>query len=277
LGDRVDPLDVTACCVVRNDCTTLAVLQDATSADDLGSVLEFALFNKATQCTRVVLEAGALWNLFRVGLAVKHNCLDVLNVVLLHSREQFPHLPSLAASMGHVRLICRMFDAGYPLWTSAADGEPCFVGNGHPYPAYVPLGQGTPACYGHLTLVVSSDVVRSGPVLLYAARKGVPLTPHMQGMQGDVRRRALALAGCFRRAARLGRADARLGPAGDGLGQQDARLGQADTCLGRAEAGLGEAGGAGAQEWNSMGRVPIELVQNIATLARISIVAREFV
>jgi hypothetical protein len=53
--------------------------------------------------------------------------------------------------------------------------------------------------------VVSSDLVRSGPVLLYAAQKGAPLTLRMQGMLKNVRRRALALAGCFHRAARLSR------------------------------------------------------------------------
>jgi hypothetical protein len=91
-------------------------------------------------------------------------------------------------------------------------------------------------------LVVSSDLVRSGPVLLYAAQKGAPLTPRMRGMLGEVRDRALALAGCFHRAA-----------------------------------GLRRAPGVEGRRWKAMGRVPIELIQKIATLARISIVAKDLV
>ncbi len=82
----------------------------------------------------------------------------------------------------------------------------------------------------------------SGPVLLYAAQKGARLTPRMQGMLRDVRSQALALADCFHRAARLSR-----GP------------------------------GAAAQEWQAMGKGPVEIIQNIATLARISIAAVDLV
>jgi hypothetical protein len=92
------------------------------------------------------------------------------------------------------------------------------------------------------TLVVSSDLVRSGPVLLFAAQKRAPLTPRMQRMLWEVRRRALALAGCFHRAARLSR-----GPGPD------------------------------SRKWDAMGRVPPEIIQQIATLGKISIVARDFV
>jgi hypothetical protein len=92
------------------------------------------------------------------------------------------------------------------------------------------------------TLFVSSDLVRSGPVLLYAAQKGIALTPRMEGMLGKVRRRALALAGCFYRASRLSQ---------------------------------GTEGGS--HEWDAMGRLPIEVIERIATLGKISIVAGDLV
>ncbi len=89
---------------------------------------------------------------------------------------------------------------------------------------------------------MSSELVRSSPVLLLAAQKGAPLTPRMEGMLGEVRRRARALAGCFHRATRL--------------------------------SGAPEAS---ARKWDAMGRVPVELVERIATLAKISIVVRDLV
>jgi hypothetical protein len=67
-------------------------------------------------------------------------------------------------------------------------------------------------------------------------------TPRMQGMLGEVRRRALALAGCFCKASRLAR-----GPTGR------------------------------AWKWKAMAQVPVEIVERIATLAKISIVAVDFV
>jgi hypothetical protein len=62
------------------------------------------------------------------------------------------------------------------------------------------------------------------------------------GMLGQVQGRALALAGCFHRAARLSRMRS-----------------------------------PGARKWEAMGRVPVEIIQGIATLAKISIVAVDLV
>jgi hypothetical protein len=104
-----------------------------------------------------------------------------------------------------------------------------------PAPATCPGSRG-PA------LVVSSDLLSSGPVLLFAAEKGAPMTPRMKGMLREVQRRALALSCCFNRAARLGR---RRGKAG--------------------------------REWKAMGKVPREIVDCIATLAKISIAATDLV
>jgi hypothetical protein len=61
-------------------------------------------------------------------------------------------------------------------------------------------------------------------------------------MLDGVRRRAQALARCFYRAARLGRGH-----------------------------------GAAAQKWDSVGRVPVGIVEIIATIARISIGAVEYI
>jgi hypothetical protein len=86
------------------------------------------------------------------------------------------------------------------------------------------------------SIVVSSDLVRSGLVLLFAAQKGLPLTPRMVRMLGDVRGRVQTLAGCFHRATRL-----RRGPGPD------------------------------ARKWDAIGGVPIDIIQRSATMARISI------
>lgn len=91
-------------------------------------------------------------------------------------------------------------------------------------------------------MLVSSNLECSGPVLLYATQVGATLTPRMEGMLAEVRRRALALAGCFHRAAHLSR--------------------------GR---------GRSASKWRAMGQVPVEIVMCIATLARISIAVVDLV
>jgi hypothetical protein len=92
------------------------------------------------------------------------------------------------------------------------------------------------------TLVLSSDLARSGLVLLYAAQKGAPLTPRMQGMLADVRRRALTVACCFYRASRLG-----------------------------------QAPGAHARKFRAMGQVPMEIISRILTMAKLSIVELDLV
>jgi hypothetical protein len=93
-----------------------------------------------------------------------------------------------------------------------------------------------------LDRIIAYWVLCSGPVLLYAAQNGASLTPRMEGMLGEVRRRVQALAGCFHMASRLSQ-----GPE------------------------------AAAVDWEVMGRLPVELVQSIATLAGLSLAATELV
>jgi hypothetical protein len=167
----------------------------------------------------------------------------------------------MAACLGHVRLLMRMLESGCPICTTAADGEPCLKGNDFHFPGYYPPGRKASSSQPDLTLVVSSDLVRSGPVLLLAAQKGAPLTLRMLKMLREVRRRALALAGCFHRAARPRRVGgAHTYDVGGRVSSSRARD-RMSSCR--------------ANEWDAMGRVPIELIQNIATLARLSVVARE--
>jgi hypothetical protein len=144
-----------------------------------------------------------------------------------------------------VRFLMRVVEAGCPKWARANDGEPMKVMGAYGLPGFYPVGRGKPKQLENLgdwCLLVSSNLVVSGPVLLYAAQKGAPLTPRMLGMLGEMRRRALALAGCFRRAARLARGPTKR-----------------------------------ARKWQAMGRVPTEIIERIATLARISIVAVDLV
>jgi hypothetical protein len=176
------------------------------------------------------------------------NHLDILELWLEHPFNWDPALPGQAACAGNVRFLRRIFQAGCPVWVTPIDGEPVINGQGQlQVDRFVPLGQQNPHHLPDWSLVVSSDLVLSGPVLLYvhvyAAQIGVgfELTPRMQAMLAEVRRRAVALVCCFHRAARL-----RQAPGGDA-------------------------------EWGAMGRVPREMVQNIATLARISIVVDDLV
>jgi hypothetical protein len=145
-------------------------------------------------CLQMLLERGAHVPPSRLDSVCEHNRLDVLELVLLqHDIGWCGRVPSQGACLCRTRFLMRIFAAGCPVWTSARDGEPCntLLGAGT---GFVPLGKEEKEVLEDWSLVVSSDLVRSGPVLLLAAQKGAPLTPRMEGMLGEVRRRALALA-----------------------------------------------------------------------------------
>jgi hypothetical protein len=176
-----------------------------------------AIFSRV-RCLRLLLEHGVPWNPVTMTHVAWGNRLDTLEVLLElgKARPWCPMVPTIAAKAGNVRFLMMIADAGCPLWTRADDHEQ----RGIPPPG---------------TLVVPSDVESSGPVLLFVAQKGCPMTPRMKSTLREVQGRALALACCFDRAGRLGR------------------------------------------EWKAMGKVPRELVEHIATLARISIAAVDLV
>jgi hypothetical protein len=194
-------------------------------------------------CLRVLLENGAPCVPYSLYEAARLNRLDILDVLVRLSRwEPHPILAGVAACAGNVRFLMRISEAGWPLWFGARDGEPALSQCTWFYPDQPPSRYPV----GHLledwSLVVSSDLVRSGPVLLYAAQKGAPLTPRMRELLGEVRRRARALAGCFHRAARLSRSP---GPA--------------------------------ARKWGAMGNVPVVVIERIATLGKLSNVVLDLV
>jgi hypothetical protein len=209
---------------------------------DLAGLCLLAAERGSVGCLRMLLDIGAPWDPEGLLYASRDNWLDVLDVVLDQNREWSPGVPSLPSSAGNMRFLMRVFNAGCPIWTRAQDGEPHMSCNGFIFRRLYLPAEDRSVPVEELSLVVPSDLVYSGPVLLLAAQKGAPMTPRMEGMLVEVRRRALALAGCFHRAA----------------------------CLSRAP-------GAAARKWDAMGHVPVELVQSIATLARLSIVAVELV
>jgi hypothetical protein len=225
-------------CLRHDDVVSLQFVLGAVPGLDLEVVCRLAGFDKAIVCLRFLLERGVRWNNYSLLYPARDNRLDILELVLPHSKEWCPLVPTVAACLGYVRFLMRIFEAGCPTWACANDGEPHEFKGCCSLPEYYPVGQDESEPLKGRCLFVSSDLVVSGPVLLYAAQKGAPLTPRMEGILGEVRRRALALAGCFHMAARLAR-----GPT---------------KC---------------ARRWQGMGRVPTELVERIATLARISIVA----
>ncbi len=230
-------------CALRDEAASLSyMLRTAPAPHLLERLCDWSAITKSAACLGLLLEMGAPWTPGSLLYAPRDNRLDVLEVVLKHSLEWCPILPSTAAAAGNVHFLMRAFDAGCPIWTRVQDGEPRIDCGGWIAPALHIPGQYMLDLVEHWSLVVSSDLVRSGPVLLLAAQKGIPLTPRMEGMLGEVRRRALALACCFHRATRLSRAP-----------------------------------GAAARKWDAMGRVPVEIIQSIATLGRVSIVAVDVV
>jgi hypothetical protein len=243
--DRVEANHFAHFCVQEADDISLAFQLAEAPHMRTGGLFQCAMRSHSLQCLRLVVTAvdqRTTWWPADMMSVVQCDRTDFLEAVLPYIEEWYPRLPGMAASVGRVRFLLRVFEAGCPVWGSAVDGEPFFVPPGQSVVGYIPPGKDTPSLLGDGTLVVSSDLVCSGPVLLLAARKGAPLTSRMEAMLGEVRRRALALAACFHRASQ------RRQPRGVRHRKRDA-----------------------------MGRVPVELIQNIATLAKISIVARELV
>jgi hypothetical protein len=249
--------DFSLYCAVQNEPVALRHMLDTGPGKDLETLCRLAAERNSAGSLRVLLEYGAPLTSQSLLCASRDNRLDVLQVALEHITAWCPQLPTVAAFAGNARFLMRMFDAGCPVWTTAQDGQPELYCNwetglwepvrrAHHRPDRSFLRKFPREAQSMVmqdwSLVVSSDLLRSGPVLLLAAQKGAPLTPRMKRMLRKVRRRALALACCFHRAARLSRGH-----------------------------------GAAARKWDSMGRVPVELVQNIATLARVSIVVHELV
>jgi hypothetical protein len=234
----VQGLQFAAFLVAQDDAASLLLSLSFVGGIDFEMLCRYTALRMSADCLRVLLDNGAPWVANCLLDAAEFNRLGVLEVALGHTKEWFPTLPGVAASAGNVRFLMRIFEAGCPVWTSACDGTPWKFS----CRAFIPHGEKAQINMEAWTLVVSPDLVRSGLVLLYAAQKGARLTPRMHGMLGEVRGRALALAGSFHVAARHSREP-----------------------------------GAHARKWAAMGRVPVELVQNIATLAKISIVVRELV
>jgi hypothetical protein len=228
-------------CVWNDEPIPLKFALEFAGDKDLKYLSCHAAFINSVGCLRLLLEYGAPWSPRRLLYAARANHLELLEVVLQHSSAWCPQLPTVAAWYGNVRFLMLIFDAGCPVWVSAKDGDLC-QSTKQAGKFYCPTRNAVPAEVEDWTLLVSSDLVRSGPVLLYAARKGAPLTPRMQRMLGEVRRRPLALAGCFHRATRLSR--------------------MRSPC---------------ARKWDGMGRVPTDIVRRIATMARISIVEIDLV
>lgn len=199
-------------------------------------LVKYAADRGSVGCLKYLLQSGVTWDPAAFLFPAWRNKLDILQAGLPYSTEWHPQLPGVAAYAGNVRFLIRIFDAGCPVWKCAQDCGPSSCGFfgarwGFQDKALAPW-----------TLVVSSDLVRSGPVLLLAAQKGATLTPLMTEMVTEVRARALALAGCFYKA--------------DHLSQEE---------------------GAAAKAWEAMGRVPPDIIMSIATLAKLSIVVRDLV
>jgi hypothetical protein len=234
----VDPLRFAQFCISMDD---PAALQWAIDMDPSITTRPGLLYQAASgnflECLRYLFASGAAWSPNNLVDPAKFNHLSVLEVVLQHTKEWDPRVPGAAGLHGRVRFLMRIFEAGCPVWTAARDGE-----LGTCCTDFIPRGRVRGTHLPDWGLVVPSDLLLSGPVLLLAAQMGVPLTDRMEGMLGEVRARAQALAGCFNRAARLSREP---GPA--------------------------------AASWAAMGKVPIEVIQEIATIAKLSIVACDWV
>jgi hypothetical protein len=215
-------------CLDHDDAESLRFTLRFRSKLDLEWVLvpQAAMFGRI-RCLRLLLAQGAPWNPVTMTHVAWGNRVDTLEVLLELGKAcpWCPMAPTIAAKAGNVRFLRTLADAGCPLWTRADDHEQ--PGSGIPPPG---------------TLVVSSDVACSGPVLLFAEQVGAPMTPRMESTLQEVRRCTLALACSFHRAARLGQRRKQKG-----------------------------------SHWNAMGKVPREIVKRIATLARISITIHDLV
>jgi hypothetical protein len=166
---------------------------------DLLGLCDLSAQSCSINCFRLLLEQGVPCAASDLHTAARTNRVDILELAVRHGTGWCSMLPGIAACAGNVRFLMCMFEAGCPIWIRAYDGEPTRYG-------LPPVATCVTRSWDSLAdwkLAVSSDLVRSGPVLLYAAQKGAPLTRRMRRMLKNVRRRALALEGCFHRATRL--------------------------------------------------------------------------
>lgn len=145
-----------------------------------GGFYGYAIGQRAVKCVQVLIDVGAVGIPFDLLEAAEYNSQDVLDVVLpnIHLFGWSPKLAGQAAGAGHGHLapLKRIFRAGCPFWTSAVDGEPWPA---HVVGLYVPPGQLYPTALPDHAMIASSNVERSGPILLYAAAMGVNITPRM--------------------------------------------------------------------------------------------------
>ncbi len=230
-------------CIEAHDTLALQFVISATPNNNRNEELVVhTISHNSIRCLRALLDSGVPFHGVALLHVAVHNHLDILELMLVRPFHWCPRLPGQAACAGNVRFLMRIFAARCPVWDTPIDWEPVIDDQGHMVvDRFVPLGQHNPQPLPDWSFVVSSDLLLCGPVLLYAAQMGARLTPRMQAMLVAVRRRTVALVLCFHRANRLGRAP---GP---------------------------------HAQWGAMGQVPAEMVQIIATPARISIVADDLV
>jgi hypothetical protein len=239
-------------CIIKRDSDSLQVAVAQAVGVDLSDLVDRAIRHDRDVCLSVLLGFGAPLQGEDLLTAATWNSLKCLDLVLapphglpLLDPPSCPKLQSQAALAGNVRFLMRIFDAGWPMWDRPIDGDRWMLGDKRWLGFFrrVIGNLSFPNPFDKRNLVVSSsNLYCSGPVLLYAAQLGVELTPTMNGLLRDVRSRALALAGCFHRAAAIRKVP---GPID--------------------------------REVDAMGQVPTDLIKSIATLARISIVDQKFI
>jgi hypothetical protein len=237
-------------CIDKCDSDSLQVAVREAVGMDLFRLVYRAIRWDRVDCLRVLRELRARVQEKHLLIAAIYNSLSCLELILAHNPPSCPMLQSQAACAGNVRFLMRIFrpDAGWPVWNTAMDGDPIKRDQNWIPGVFmrIPVGQEVVVPLFMLIrsrslVVYSSNLVCSGPVLLYAAQLRVPLTPLMEEMLQDVRGRALALAGCFHRAAAIRKVP---GPI--------------------------------YRKLDAMGQVPDDIIKSIATMARISIADQKF-
>jgi hypothetical protein len=111
-------------CLRHEDVVSLQFVLGAVPGLDLEVLCRLAGFDKAVVCLRFLLERGVPWNHYSLLYPARDNRLDILELVLPLTNEWCPLVPTVAACVGHVRFLMRVFDAGCPTWARANDGEP---------------------------------------------------------------------------------------------------------------------------------------------------------
>lgn len=227
-------------CIWHDDVTALKVMVGLNAGIPGTQLARLAASARSVKCLRLALKRGDPWDPVDLLHAARGNRLDILEVVLKHTDAVDgwcpPKLPPLASVLGNLRFLMRMFERGCPMW-AVPDDNVTVAPLIRQFSLIAP-NQDELAQLVDWTLTVSSDLGRSGPVLLYAAKHA----PRMTQMLADVRRRALALLCCFHRAHALSREP-----------------------------------GPQARRWAPMGHTPVEVVERIATLARMSIIVDELI